>query len=241
MVKILNTRPFEYAAPLTQDLKQNGFGVIAIPMIEFSSCNVSFERLDFSKYQGLFFSSLTGWKIFHQQVKQNLWSHLPIYTLSKQVHQVCIQEKIKIGYVSQMKSWKGFLEEISELNSTENWLHLCSKKTNISIKMFAEKNIVLENYSIYEPVLFSEARRRLRDEIKNLDGVLLTAGSIAQAFFDCVELLPKSLQKHAYENLTYYCLGDSAYQVLKKYKIQKYLYYPQMEWKQFLIQLKKNV
>ncbi len=250
MIRILNTRPQEYANKFTLDLQKNDFEVLSFPFITFEFIEDKFKDKNPLSYQGLFFSSLTGWNAFISNPLFKKFKNISVYSLSELVAENCNKMGFKLGYVSKKKSWKGFLKEYSTLENSQNWLHFCSEKTNISIHDFQKKNIKLENSPLYRPVIHLTGFQNLAQNYEQFDWVLLTAGSIVEAFWECVFQLSNKQQQRFFEDVTYCCLGDSAHDTLlrilssrltlKQQQHIKIIYSSKIDWNDFLKLLREK-
>jgi len=225
-LRIVNTRPAGQADPLSKLLREAGFEPVEVPLIviiPLKDANIS--SLDPEKYNGLFFSSINGLRIFLNNLNGRTgsgWLQKPVYTFSSKIAGKWKEEGGTDGFCSQSGSLHGFLEEFTlpDGDAGPVWLHPCSLMTRLKEQEFLESGITVHNFPVYTPSLPDRSGEMLVKELPGAAGVLFTSGSAVDNFFNWLACLPNSNTNRHVEGKVFFSLGPSASEALERYGVQ---------------------
>ena len=232
---ILNTRQ-EIVTSLETSLE-----FLHIPFLQRKVLPVNIHQIvkDLTQYQGLFFSSIGGVESLFQLWAEHLleFQKIPVFTLSPKVAERLKQSNFKVQFVPQQSSIAGFLKEFKNVESV-HWLHLCSEKTMLNPSDFEFKNIHVNNYSIYKPMMPLLATKQLKKYWSCFDKVLLTSGSIAKYYLQACQSLSSTQYQECIYKRHYFCF-DSAVNPLKEFGVKNIIRAPKSNMSSMLNEIKK--
>jgi uroporphyrinogen-III synthase len=224
-LRIINTRPAGQAGALSGLMREAGFEPVEVPLIVIIPLqDADISSLDPEKYNGLFFSSINGLRIFLNNLKSRAgsgWLHKSVYTFSSKVAGKWKEEGGTEGFCSQSGSLQGFLEEFTlpDGDAGPVWLHPCSLMTRLKEQEFRGAGITVHNFPVYTPSLPDRTGEVLEEKLPGAAGVLFTSGSAVDNFFNCLACLRNRSTNRHIQGKAFFSLGPSASEALKRHGV----------------------
>jgi uroporphyrinogen-III synthase len=245
-IRILNGRPLShpYSTPTlesTWEQKLAGYGIdmFSLPLLDFipePSSGCVLGESPAAEFDGLFISSPRGFQFFRDSLgahpeEWEAWLETPLYTLSQGVKRKAQDWGFSIGFCSEVKSLKGFVQELSHHKEfmgeaqSQKWMHPCSQKTRLNPKDFESLGIEVQNTSLYIPICPPISMGQFSKEWGHFQGCILSSGTAAEHFFLCIQRCKQELgidyKEDLLDQVTFYSLGPSVTEVLQKYNISR--------------------
>lgn len=201
MAVVINTRPADQNAELSDLLRRAGFEPLEIPMVDIVPDEEGLARmrkLQPSGFNGIFLSSPNGLRHLEAGLlatELEGWLQKPFYLVGGKATELVKSLGGKVAFYPQEASLEGFLKEYSPaaanvggpaslgLALAQRWLHPCSVSTRLDPAAFKQKNIGVENVPVYKPGMSADAGKRLMEEGLHAEAVVFCSGSAVEHFF----------------------------------------------------------
>ena len=228
MIGVLNTRPQEQAASLSNSLRAAGYLPFEVPLVELVLNPEQLERLEVLALQanGFLLSSPTLISRIQLTGKSSLKACLlskPWYLISQQAQTQVEAMGGKVAYTAKEPSLKGLLSELSQYKGLE-LLHLCSTETRLDPLVFAEHGIKVLNVPCYSPICPEQSPGALATNWNKLQAVLFASGSAVENLFKVAPELGQSLGTAS--GPIPFSIGPSATEALQRWGISPFYQSP---------------
>jgi uroporphyrinogen-III synthase len=203
---VINTRPADQSAELSDLLRKAGFEPLEIPMVDIVPDEEGVARirkLPPAGFTGIFLSSPNGLRLLESGLpaaELESWLEKPFYLVGGKSAALVESLGGKVAFFPREEaSLEGFLKEYTPsaaanvngsgglmgtgLVMAQRWLHPCSVSTRLDPAAFKRKNIGVENVPVYRPGMAPDAGKRLTTEAKDADAVVFCSGSAVEHFF----------------------------------------------------------
>lgn len=204
MVKVINTRPADRAAPLSGLLRSAGFDPVEIPFVAVIADPEGLERaasLSPSGFTGIFLSSPNGLRHLQEGLLASQferWVAKPFYLVGPAARPLVEAAGGKVAFVPATASLEGFLEEYRPVQGTglpmaQRWLHPCSASTRLDPAEFRKKGIRVENTPVYKPACPADLAARLGQDGRDAAAFIFCSGSAVENLFQAAPALAAAL------------------------------------------------
>ncbi len=206
MIKVVNTRPADRNQELTRLLRQAGFAVAEVPMVEVradAEGQAKAAALQPSGFTGIFLSSPNGLRHFQEGLLASQferWSIKPFYLVGPAARVLVETAGGRVAFVPQEASLEGFLKEFQTqpapgLPLAQRWLHPCSTSTRLDPAEFRKKGITVVNQAVYRPACPDDIAARMAKDGKDAAAIVFCSGSAVENFFKSAPDLAAGLTK----------------------------------------------
>lgn len=224
MTRVLNTRPREQAAALSEALRAAGFDPVEVPLVElalFRDALAILRRLPDALYDGVLLSSpnlLPLLRAAGESVPE-AWLQKPWYLIGSRSRPDVEALGVRVAYVPEVASLDGFLREFPPHKGLR-LLHPCSAKTRLEPSLFAARGVDVHNMAVYEPRLPEGSAARLEAAWPEARAVLFASGSAVHHLFASVPLRGRDLALG--EGPFPVALGASTARALRMYGVERF-------------------
>jgi uroporphyrinogen-III synthase len=217
MAVVINTRPADQSAELSELLRAAGFEPVDIPMVDIvpdEEGQARLRKLQPAGFTGVFLSSPNGLRHMESTLlvtELENWMAKPFYLVGPKAGALVEKLGGKVAFHPREASLEGFLKEFSPaaamhaagtgglvvtgLVMKQRWLHPCSASTRLDPAAFKAKNVDVENLPVYKPGMNPDAARRLTEEGPRANAVVFCSGSAVEHFFAAAPRLAATLGK----------------------------------------------
>ncbi len=217
MALVINTRPADQNAELSDLLRKAGFEPLEIPMVDIVPDEEGLARmrkLPPGNFTGVFLSSPNGLRHLESGLlatELEAWLEKPFYLVGGKSASLVKDLGGKVAFFPKEASLDAFLKEYTPaaaanskasegllgtgLIIAQRWLHPCSVSTRLDPAAFKQKNIGVENVPVYRPGLALDAGKRLMEEGRDADAVVFCSGSAVEHFFQAAPELAARVGK----------------------------------------------
>lgn len=242
MAIVLNTRPADQNAELSDLLRRHGFEPLEIPLVGIEPEEEGLARLrklQPNGYTGVFLSSPNGFRIMKQGLLENemeRWLKKPFYLVGGKSATLIEEAGGKVGFFPEEASLAGFLKEYSPAAAAkanisdglavtgmvlaQRWLHPCSAATRLDPAAFKQRGIEVENVPVYRPGLPADAGARLAKEAGGADAAVFCSGSAVDNLFEAAPETAARLGKP--DGILAVTIGPSASEALVRHGVEKF-------------------
>jgi len=199
VIGVLNTRPRDQASALSVLLRQAGYQVYEVPLVELALLPEGLAALRSHATQdcdGLLLSSPNLIPQLASRANHGLRETLigkPWYLISQRARAQAEAFGARVAFAPKVASLQGFLSELPQPKRELRLLHLCSEKTRLDVSDFAAKAVQVVNLPVYSPQCPPTASKELEALWPKLQAILFASGSAVQNFFRVVPALGKKL------------------------------------------------
>lgn len=206
MVKVINSRPGDRAAPLSRLLRAAGFEPVEIPFVDVVAHPEGLEKaasLPPAGFTGIFLSSPNGLRYLQEGLlatQFERWTQKPFYLVGPAAVPLVEAAGGKVAFVPATASLDGFLEEYRPsqgpgLPMAQRWLHPCSVSTRLDPAAFKQKGIKVENVPVYQPACPADLAARMGKEGQDAAAILFCSGSAVENLFQAAPALAAALTR----------------------------------------------
>lgn len=206
MVKVINSRPADRAAPLSSLLRSAGFEPVDIPFVDVGAYPEGLEKaasLPPGGFTGIFLSSPNGLRYLQEGLlatQLERWTAKPFYLIGPAARPLVEAAGGQVAFIPATASLDGFLEEYRPIQGTglplaQRWLHPCSLSTRLDPTAFRQKGIRVENVPVYKPACPADLAARMGKEGQGAAAIIFCSGSAVENFFQAAPALAAALTR----------------------------------------------
>lgn len=203
MIGVLNTRPHEIAAPLSEALRAAGYEPFEVSLVELTlvpsglaglKARAEKARAGEDDYTGILMSSpnlLSALEAAGESIP-DVFIRKPWYLIGARIRAQVEALGARIAFIPQEASVHGFIREIATHNGAR-LLHLCSSQTRMHPDSLKSKGFAIENLTLYTPGRPEGAAQKLAEAWGKVAAVVFASGTAVHNLYALQPELAASL------------------------------------------------
>lgn len=244
MIGVLNTRPREVSAKLSEQLRAAGYEPFEVSLVELSLVPSGLERLrqiaeHAENYTGVLMSSpnlLSALEAAGEKIP-DVFLRKPWYLIGARIRAQVEALGVRIAFIPQEASVQGFIREIATHNGAR-LLHLCSSQTRMHPDSLKAKGFAIENLTLYTPARPEAAAPALQEAWSKVRAVIFASGTAVHNLFAAQPALAATMG--TLNGPLPISIGLSSTEALKEYGVTHYRQAPSADNEGFIAALNQE-